>query len=577
MTNITPDLFGRQTLPPKSKKRATESLLGASAVVDTCSQVATISTIIKLKPNSIIQYDRCEWETKRLFNPNRNRNLLGQEGNGVFYNGHLSVNTRRHINEFLSTWLDSIQQNVNLKGSKRQVDNDSVYPTFVTLTLPFTQFHSDNTIKKQILSPFIEWLRSDANAIHVNGNHKGQQKGFGVQAYFWRAESQKNGRIHFHLIVDKYIPWDRIRAKWNQCCERLGYITFYSLSQKEKYKNGFFVDEARLENEISSLVEKTKIILNTSKIPENTNPVFKEYLEIAIKFNKKTLNKAILKKVAKNIQLKAYERAHSIDFRDPNSSDIKPISNLDSIAKYVVKYVCKQTEEAKLAKNQKKIYNEELKRWCVYTYKDEKDPETGEVRQIEVSDEFYEPKFESRKIYGRLWGCSDNFKTRKLAENQEIEKDEIGRSFLIEKNTQDGESTLIKKIPIPTFKHYSKTLCIKELICSIDQEKGKSNYYQSPPQNEDLELQKYVNTMIALCGEDRVNEITKKVGESFERNNGKIIPLEFGKMDINKKHKGKQDRISHLDVLKHYSLALYNDYKAYHQHIFNSLYNLKAS
>ena len=577
MTSTTQDLFGRQALPPKSKKRPTESLLGASAYIETCSQAATISTIIKLKPNSIIQHDRYEWNTPRVFNPNRNRNLLGQEGNGVFYNGHLSSNTKRHIEEFLSSWLNSIEQNVDLKGTKRHVDNDAVFPTFITLTLPFTQFHSDNTIKKQILSPFIEWLRSDAQAIHVNGNHKGQQKGFGVQGYFWRAESQKNGRIHFHLIVDRYIPWDRIRAKWNQCCERLGYVTFYSLSQKQIYKNGFFVDEARVENEILALTEKSKSILDSQKIPENTNPLFKKYLEVAIKYNKKTLTKAIIKQVAENIQLKAYEKAVSIDFRDPNSTDIHAIHNLDSLTAYVVKYVCKQSEEAKLAQNQKKIYNEELKRWCVYTYKDEIHPETGEVKQVEIGDEFYEPKFESRKIYGRLWGSSDNFKTKKLSQNQEIEKDEIGRRFLIEKNTMEGDSFTIKKTPIPTFKHYSKTLHIKELICSTDLHKGKTNYYQSPPQNEDLELLKYVNAMIGLCGEQRVNELTKKIGESFERNNGKIIPLEFGKMNITKRFKGKHARISHMDVLKYYSPALYNECKAYHQHNFNSLYSKQAS
>ena len=29
--------------------------------------------------------------------------------------------------------------------------------------------------------------------------------------YFWRAEKQANGNIHFHLLVDRFIPMDLLR------------------------------------------------------------------------------------------------------------------------------------------------------------------------------------------------------------------------------------------------------------------------------------------------------------------------------------------------------------------------------
>lgn len=102
---------------------------------------------------------------------------------------------------------------------------------FVTLTLCSAQIHSDTEITKHILQPLLNYLRKKYNMIN----------------YIWRAEKQKNGNLHFHIITDVFIPHWLLREKWNQYLQNLGYITRYSESQKLWYKNGFKVRKEYLK------------------------------------------------------------------------------------------------------------------------------------------------------------------------------------------------------------------------------------------------------------------------------------------------------------------------------------------
>ena len=84
---------------------------------------------------------------------------------------------------------------------------DNAYLVFLTLTLPSKQIHTDKLIKRQ-LSLFIERLQIEYN----------------VKNYVWRAEAQKNGNIHFHLLVDRFIDKKEVQILWNRIINRLGYV-----------------------------------------------------------------------------------------------------------------------------------------------------------------------------------------------------------------------------------------------------------------------------------------------------------------------------------------------------------------
>lgn len=78
---------------------------------------------------------------------------------------------------------------------------------FHTLTLP-EQNHSDAFIKEHMLQPYLYWLQRMWNC-----------------SYVWKAETQINGNIHFHITVDQYVPKLKMIRKWNQILRVYGYLT----------------------------------------------------------------------------------------------------------------------------------------------------------------------------------------------------------------------------------------------------------------------------------------------------------------------------------------------------------------
>jgi hypothetical protein len=151
---------------------------------------------------------------------------------------------------------------------------------FITLTLPSEQIHPDNEIKSKCLNSFLIELT----------------KFYHVKNYIWRSELQENGNIHFHIIIDKFVPWSELRDRWNRIINKLGYVTRYREKMKEKFKDGF-------------IYEKSK------------NP-----------------------KWTKDKQFNSYQKNIKTDFHSPNSTDIHSIRKIHNIKLYISKYLTKSKE-----------------------------------------------------------------------------------------------------------------------------------------------------------------------------------------------------------------------------------------
>jgi len=133
-------------------------------------------------------------------------NITESNKQGRKYNGYMSYNTKSKIRKIIDAWLTAIER--YNKAGQGKFKKEKRKPVFVTLTLPYEQFHSDYDIKRKILVPYIQELI----------------KYYNVRYYFWRAEAQKNGNIHFHLIIDSYIHKDIITDTWNRALNKLNYI-----------------------------------------------------------------------------------------------------------------------------------------------------------------------------------------------------------------------------------------------------------------------------------------------------------------------------------------------------------------
>lgn len=132
----------------------------------------------------------------------------GNLARGIF-NGYMSPATRRKVRKIVSTWIRAIM--LYRADIKRKWDPGRAYPVFLTVTLPSDQIHTDAVINRQCLQPFLQMLK----------------RHHGIENYFWRAEAQENGRVHFHILTDRYISKEDLQVSWNKAVNRLGYVDRY--------------------------------------------------------------------------------------------------------------------------------------------------------------------------------------------------------------------------------------------------------------------------------------------------------------------------------------------------------------
>lgn len=110
----------------------------------------------------------------------------------------------------------------------------------VTLTLPSKQQHTDQQIKAKVLNQFLVEAR----------------RWLGLGQYVWRAETQMNGNIHFHLITTTFLEPFRLREVWNRCCEKLGYITAFEQQHGHRNPNSTDVHSIKHVRKLGSYMSK---------------------------------------------------------------------------------------------------------------------------------------------------------------------------------------------------------------------------------------------------------------------------------------------------------------------------------
>jgi len=231
---------------------------------------------------------------------------------------------------------------------------------FVTLTLPSKQVHTDAEIKEQCLNQFLTELR----------------QAFPGLSYLWRAESQMNGNIHFHITTNRYLPWQMLRGKWNRIIEKLGYVSAYQKKMISFFENGF-------------------------------------------KYQPDVINAGDYA-----TQKRRYESGKSHNWRQPNSTDVHKTKNIRNISAYLSKYCSKnnykyscssgpldpETPLSKLADEQIFQMNFVIENGRIYnirkqdvTYKTISDIQPATLAKAGIAATPV-----SRLIEGNLWGLSQN-------------------------------------------------------------------------------------------------------------------------------------------------------------------------
>jgi len=204
--------------------------------------------------------------------------------------------------------------------------------SFVTLTLPAKQVHSDIEIKKLCLNQFLVELR----------------KYYNVNNYLWKAELQQNKNIHFHLILDQYVDFQALRRRWNRILEKLGYISAY----RDKFKNMNLTQYHEMRNQKASCsFEKSKAAFAAGKQSNWSNP---NSVDVRSVLNKRNLAGYLGKYISKNVS--SDEVDENTKFRQLSFGRSWFRSYSLSSLKYVNKYLaCEMQELIKYLRSKKDV------------------------------------------------------------------------------------------------------------------------------------------------------------------------------------------------------------------------------
>lgn len=268
--------------------------------------------------------------------------------------------------------------------------------TFVTLTLPSKQKHTDKEITEFCINPFLAYSR----------------KYFKIRYYVWKKELQKNGNLHFHFVTDRYIDALSLRRAWNRIInrgyidgvkEKFDYVDSFHNNQINFYKDGW--NDHKMKSYFSTnqnVIEKVDSLIKELQLKEKRNISFSEYQKI---FDSE-VNKAFER--AKNIYFNEISKPEKKRFTNPNSTDIKAVNNPQTVSAYIAKYIAKDIDDNPEIINYQNEADS-LKN-CIFgilrSIEDKKEKGENFESELETLSKFKNALSEHRKkcpICGKLW------------------------------------------------------------------------------------------------------------------------------------------------------------------------------
>ena len=179
-----------------------------------------------------------------------NKNLLQNQDEKTGYNGEISKRTKAKIQTLMQNWLLAGKV-ADKNGYKQKKGNTKIAATFCTVTLPKAQAHTDQELRRRALNGLLQSLK----------------RYVGMKNYIYVSELQKNGNIHFHIIVDVKVNKWKLRNLWRKQMYLLGYLNTYS---KHEAGQKYIATQADQINDV------TKVGKYISKYMAKTNSVVQQ-------------------------------------------------------------------------------------------------------------------------------------------------------------------------------------------------------------------------------------------------------------------------------------------------------------
>lgn len=193
-----------------------------------------VTPYVSIQPNKLttyLHYDQTG--DHRNYDNHKNLTTLDNRAHGL-----MSFKANKRVRLAID-WLVYLAKDKPLYD-KEQKAHVTFKLNFITLTLSSKQIHTDNEIKSKLLNQFLTEIRTKYNCSN----------------YLWRAESQRNGNIHFHVVTDVFIPWRTLRTDWNRIQEKLGYISTYEAKTGKSDPNSTDVHSINKIRNLASYLSK---------------------------------------------------------------------------------------------------------------------------------------------------------------------------------------------------------------------------------------------------------------------------------------------------------------------------------
>lgn len=85
--------------------------------------------------------------------------------------------------------------------------------------------------------------------------------------YVWKAEYQQRGQVHYHLIINQYIPWQDIKAYWNKIQKQAGYLQEFGREYGHFQPNSVDIRSVKNAKTLGNYL--LKYLMKDNKIPAN--------------------------------------------------------------------------------------------------------------------------------------------------------------------------------------------------------------------------------------------------------------------------------------------------------------------
>lgn len=207
---------------------------------------AEIYTTIYLKRKSLTSVSR--------YTGARSSKVVRPDDNKV--KGYISEKSMKRIQKIAENWTYAVNE-----AQKRGKDLKYVQFTFCTLTLASEPpENSDRAIKNKLLNPFLQEIRKlcggNCNYIWRVETHPGKKKSINGTPNSYEA----TGRLHFHIIFDRFLPRKTMIAIWNRIQDRM------RLVEKSGWVNpqGVYIEMIPSASHVASYI--TKYICKDSEL-----------------------------------------------------------------------------------------------------------------------------------------------------------------------------------------------------------------------------------------------------------------------------------------------------------------------